>query len=477
MITAIAWKNVWRNKTRSLTVISAVTIGVFAGVFSMAAINSSVVQRIEAAVNDELSHVQINNKDFRKSGDLQNIVYDVNTIKSVLDSTEGVQAVTERIIIRGVASTANKSTGVEIIGIDIEKEKRMFTLSEKLIPGTGSFLENETKTKYNTIFIGEKLAKELSIIRYILSPEAFDLLVSLGVPAEVVTKLEPLKDQRFTSEKKFTKAVSLLLNLKEQSKYGLKVKEAAWSYREGSRISLSFLDIDNNQTGATFRVSGIYRTNNDMFEALSVFVPVEEVRNLTGIKEGACHRIIVRLEGNDLTNKITPEIREALPDFEVMNWKEIQPDLAMIADFMNQIYAIFMVIILAALAFGIVNTMLMAVLERTRELGMLDAIGMNRRKFFFMIMLESIFLSIVGGFAGMGISEVVISITHKTGINLVKYSEGMEAFGYTAHLFPTIDPGFFVITTILIVITGILSSVYPARKALKLNPVEAIRAE
>ena len=66
MITSIAWKNVWRNKTRSLTVIAAVTIGVFAGVFSMAAINSSIVQRIDAAVNEELSHIQVNNHGFQE---------------------------------------------------------------------------------------------------------------------------------------------------------------------------------------------------------------------------------------------------------------------------------------------------------------------------------------------------------------------------------------------------------------------------
>jgi ABC-type lipoprotein release transport system permease subunit len=160
-----------------------------------------------------------------------------------------------------------------------------------------------------------------------------------------------------------------------------------------------------------------------------------------------------------------------------MNWKEIQPDLAMIADMMQQIYAIFMVLILAALSFGIVNTMLMAVLERTRELGMLAAIGMNHRKIFSMIMLESIFLSITGGFAGMVLSGAVIAATAKNGINLMKYSEGMEAFGYSAHLYPTIGAEFFIITTILIVLTGIFSSIYPARKALKLNPVEAIRTE
>ncbi len=475
MITAIAWKNIWRNKTRSLIVITAVTIGVFAGIFSMAAINSSVVQRLDAAVNEELSHIQVNNKDFRSSADIQNIISDYPGVVAALKSTPGVTKVTGRIIIRGIASTASKSAGVEITGVDVEKEKEIFTLSEKLIPGTGSYFENDTK--FNTVFIGEKLAKELNIIRYIITPEAITTLREEDIPANIISKVGTLQGQRFTSEKKFVKEYEKILEPGEVQKYGWKIREAAWSYREGSKIILSFLDINNDQTGAAFRVSGIFRTNNDMFESLSIFVPIAELRKLTGMKEGTFHRVIARLENNDITDKTTPVIREKLKDYEVLNWKEIQPDLAMIADFMGQIYAIFMVIILAALAFGIVNTMLMAVLERTRELGMLMAIGMNRRKIFIMIMLESIFLSIVGGFAGMAVSEVVIAITGKTGINLMKYSEGMEAMGYSAHLFPTIDAQFFITTTILIVLTGIISAIYPARKALKLNPVEAIRGE
>jgi len=475
MILEIAWKNVWRNKTRSLIVITAVTIGVFAGVFTIAAMNSSVVQRIDAAVNEEMSHIQVNNKDFRSSSDISNVINDYPALKSALESTPGVVNTTGRIIIKGIASTASKSTGVEITGIDIEKEKEIFTLYKKLIPGTGSYFGSETK--FNTAFIGEKLAKELNIVRYTLTGEALTKLGSEGVPAEVITKLTSIRDQKFPTDKKFSKSVARLLMPSELKKFSYKIKEAAWSYREGAKVILTFLDMENNQTGAAFRVTGIFRTNNDMFESLAVFIPENELRELTGMKEGTYHRAIARLENDELTDNVTPMIRESLPGYEVLNWKEIQPDLAMLADMMQEIYGIFMAIILAALAFGIVNTMLMAVLERTREIGMLAAIGMNRRKIFSMIMLESVFLSIVGGITGMAVSGAVIAATAKNGINLMKYSEGMEAFGYTAHLFPTIDVQFFITTTILIVLTGILSSVYPARKALKLNPVEAIRGE
>lgn len=475
MIVEIAWKNVWRNKTRSLIVIAAVTIGVFAGVFTMAAMNSAVVQRINAAVNEELSHIQVNCKGFRNSGDIRNTIKDFSSVKNQLEKTPGVNAVTGRILIRGIASTSAKSAGVEIAGVDINKESQIFTLPEKLIPGTGSYFG--TSSKFNTAFIGEKLAKELNIIRYVVSDNVLERLAAEGVPETVIDRLGTIKDQRFTSDRKFSKAFEALLSSREKKEYSMKIKEAAWSFREGSKIILTFLDVNNIQTGAAFRICGIFRTNNDSFEAMSVFVPENELRSLTGLAEGNFHRIIARLDNNDLTEEATSAIRKTLPEYEVLNWKEIQPDLAMISDMMQQIYGIFMGIILAALAFGIVNTMLMAVLERTRELGMLQAIGMNHRKIFIMIMLESVFLSITGGIAGMAVGGATIAATAKNGINLVKYSEGMEAFGYTAHLFPAIDAGFFIMTTILIVITGILSSVYPARRALKLNPVEAIRGE
>ena len=299
MITEIAWKNVWRNKARSLIVIAAVTIGVFAGVFTIAVMNSSVVQRIDAAVNEELSHIQVNNKDFRSSYDIKSVIPDYDKVVAEMKKAPGMKEVTGRIILRGIASTSAKSTGVEISGINVTREKEMFTLKDKLIEGTGTFLDSETK--YNTAFIGEKLAKELNIIRYILDDEAFALLKAEDIPDEIISKLEVIKDERYTTDKKFLKAIEKLLLPSEYKKYLYSLKEAAWSYREGSRIILSFLDINNNQTGAAFRVSGIYRTNNDMFEAMAVFVPESELRELTGIAENNYHRVIGRLQDNTFT--------------------------------------------------------------------------------------------------------------------------------------------------------------------------------
>ena len=130
-----------------------------------------------------------------------------------------------------------------------------------------------------------------------------------------------------------------------------------------------------------------------------------------------------------------------------------------------------------ALAFGIINTMLMAVLERTKELGMLMAIGMNRKRIFSMIMLETIFLTAVGAVAGISAGWAITGAFGKTGISLSGWSEGFEAIGFAAKVFPVVTPEFIIFTVIMVITTAILSSIWPARKALKLNPVEALRTE
>jgi ABC-type lipoprotein release transport system permease subunit len=187
--------------------------------------------------------------------------------------------------------------------------------------------------------------------------------------------------------------------------------------------------------------------------------------------------MIIRLNDLESTEEVSATLKEKLSGLEVMHWKEIQPELAMMTDMVSKFYAIFMVIILAALAFGIVNTMLMVVLERTKELGMLTAIGMNKKRVFSMIMLESVFLSLVGGVTGIVISEALIFATARKGINFTSYAEGFEAMGYPAHIYPVISTSFLVTVAVLIIITGILSSIYPALKALKLDPAEALRTE
>lgn len=460
---------------RSIVVISSVTVGVFAAVFMMAFMNGMIAQRVDAALDEEISHIQITGKGFRLNNDPEIVVPDREKVISLLRAEPGVAGLVERKIISGMAGTATNTSGVQIVGIKPEEEKAIFSINETIMPGTGDFFE--TSSRNDQALIGQDLAKTLNIVRFSIDSIVTGNLREKGVPEEVLTSVSALTGVRFRNEKKFTSTINSLLTRNEVSKYGQIIKNEAWSYRQGSGIIFTFLDRENNQVGSRFRVTGVYDLRNTMFEQAMVFVRNSDLSRLTGLEEDAYHQVIVRINNTDDTEAITKSLRKKLPDLEIVNWKEIQPDLAMMTDYINQMYAVFMGIILAALAFGIVNTMLMVVLERTRELGMLTAIGMNRRKVFTMIMLESVFLSVIGGIAGMLVGWGTILITAKRGINFEQYAEGMEAYGYSAHVYPEIGTGIFVMGTVLIIITGIVSSVYPAIKALRLNPVDAIRTE
>jgi ABC-type lipoprotein release transport system permease subunit len=475
MIWRTAWKNVWRNKIRSLVVIISVTIGIFGGVFAVAVMNGAIEQRVDAALNNEIAHIHINDPGFRDNYDIQLTIPNLQETLHTVWYTEGVEAVAPRVIITGMANTATKSAGVQILGIDPAYEKEVFQLSESTIPGTGDFFE--TESRHNLAYIGQDLAKELNIIRYMVNESVLDSLSEKEVPQSVLNKLEPYRGTRFKSEKAFKKEMKRILTSKEQHDYGRVIQEEAWSFRERSRLTLTFLDRNQVQTGAVFRIAGIFDIKNSMFEMSQVFVKNSDLMGLTGLGPEEVHQLIIRITDIENTEQVNETLRENLPGLEVMHWKELQPDLAMMTDLVQQFYAVFMVVILAALAFGIVNTMLMVVLERTKELGMLTAIGMNKKKVFSMIMLESIFLSMVGGVVGMGVSQLLISATAENGINFTSYAEGFEAMGYSAHIYPEISPLFFLMVTILIIITGILSSIYPALKALKLDPADALRTE
>ena len=202
-----------------------------------------------------------------------------------------------------------------------------------------------------------------------------------------------------------------------------------------------------------------------------------ELAKLYGGDDILIHEIAILLNNIDDADMVKEELDRISGGNTVRTWKELAPDAALMNDFMIMYYFIFIGIIMLALAFGIINTMLMAILERTKELGMLMAIGMNRKRIFKMIMLETVFLTVVGAVAGMLSGWAITQILGKTGIHFSGWGEGFEAIGYAARVYPELTPEFFVFITIMVIATAIISSVWPARKALKLIPVEALRTE
>ncbi|WP_206780203.1 ABC transporter permease [Flammeovirga pacifica] len=239
-----------------------------------------------------------------------------------------------------------------------------------------------------------------------------------------------------------------------------------------SKIVIAYMGPNNDMINTAYRVVGIFSTSSPDFDKSVAFVQRKDIWRNTG--EQFIHEIAFSSEnGGSAPEKITQQINQKIkdPDLNIQTWKEITPELATLAESGNANSYIILGIILFALGFGILNSMTMAIFERSRELGVLMAVGLNRGKVFLMIVLETIYLSMIGAAVG-GI--LVIGIIQYYGEHGLKYAE-TNMGGFSNILYPSLPAESFIPLFFMVLITAIVSALPPAFRAIKLNPAEAVR--
>lgn len=241
------------------------------------------------------------------------------------------------------------------------------------------------------------------------------------------------------------------------------------------KVIITMQDFHGEIVGAAFRVSGIFRTTHSMFDDANIFVRKRDLERVLSM-EGKINEIAIRLDDIEAVPTVQQYLQDqfSADETDIQSWREIQPELAYINDATWQMNYLILIIILLALAFGILNTMLMAIFERIKEIGVLMAVGMSKGRIFAMIIMETVFLSLTGAAVGMLVSAWLVYVTGKSGINLSMFAQGLETFGLSSMVYPQLEPQFYVTLAIMVIIAALLSSLYPAIKALKLKPVEAI---
>ncbi|MDG1046651.1 MAG: FtsX-like permease family protein [Bacteroidia bacterium] len=238
-------------------------------------------------------------------------------------------------------------------------------------------------------------------------------------------------------------------------------------------IQCTFLNAQGESSVCLFKVVDIYNTNNSLYDEVNAFVKMEDLREYTQLS--GIHEIVIKLENEFNVESFRSKLIQQFPNHQIDSWRGIAPELGYADKMMNLILIIFLIIIMLALAFGIINTMLMAVLERKKELGMLLSIGMNKRKVFWMIIWESIFLALISGPLGLLSSYLAITTFANHGIDLSFAATGLKSVGIESTIYPYVENRFYYIISFLVILTAILSSIYPAMRALKLNPSETLR--
>jgi ABC-type lipoprotein release transport system permease subunit len=474
MTTTIAWKNIWRNHKRSLVVITAVTLGIISGLLLIGILEGWSKQRLQDAIYNEVSHIQIHQADFINNEEINLTVLHPERLIRMIDSLPGITGWVKRTRIVAMTTTPWAASGANLYGIYPEAEKQVSHIHQKIVHSGGRYLKSENPSD---MLISDKTAEILKLKQYIVSDSTLEKLRAAKVPATALAKLEPLKEKRFRSPVDFRNALRKVFSKRELDRYGTILMEQAIDYRLRNKVQVTFSDRAGNPVQGIFRVCGIYKTTNTSFDQSSVFVNAHALAALYGGNETLTHELAILLNNTKDAATVADKFNQVSAGNSVMTWKELAPDAAMMSDYMLVYYFIFIGIIMLALAFGIINTMLMAILERTKELGMLMAIGMNHRRVFSMIMLETLYLTMAGAVAGMAIGWTLATVLGRTGIHFTSWGEGFEAIGFAAKVYPVVTPAFLLFTALMVFVTAVIASLWPARKALKLNPVEALRTE
>lgn len=243
-----------------------------------------------------------------------------------------------------------------------------------------------------------------------------------------------------------------------------------------SKIVLTFQDKDGEITSGAFRIVGLFKSSNSKYDEMNVFVQRKDMARLLG-DDNMIQEIALLLTDTRLQEEANERYKAKYSDQDLVveGWREIMPEMAFAIDSFDQMTQIFMGIIMLALAFGIINTMLMAVLERQREIGMLMAVGMGRMRIFLMIMFETGFLALIGGPLGILISYLTILYFGSHGIDLSAFADGFSGMGFDSMVYTQLDSHYYVEVAIQVVVVALVAAIYPAIRALRLNPVEAIR--
>ena len=417
----IALRNLLRNKVRSLITILMIASGLGGIMFLRGFTDGAYQQAIENFTSTYTGHLQIARQGFSQTMDpgLLMTRREIEGIAADLKGRANIKSVSSRIFTQGLASTATASQGIVLSGISPADELKVSRLGHFV--KDGSFLNEGDDGE---IILGRELAKILK--------------VSLGEKIVVFT----------------------------QSYYG-------------------------SLEAASFRIKGFIESGGRDIDRYGGFITLDAARKLLNYPEGAVSSLIavfrdikyVPMASEGLKKKLGPAgLGYGKPNhgllasgLEVKTWDELGPEMKDWISFYDAIIEIIMIVLLIVVAVGIMNTVLMGVIERTYEFGLMQAMGTRRTQIVGMVFSEACILAVLGILAGIILGGLSIKYFHGAGINLSWYAQVRTQFYLGQYVYPVLSWKFFLKTTVFLFIDTLVISIYPAYKAGFLEPIQAIR--
>ena len=400
----IAARNLLRNPRRTAIMVAGAAAGILGYVFLLGFFDGFYEGMIDNSTRYITGHIQIERPGFRRDLAPELAIENPGELLGELRRAPGVVATAPRVQAQALASTAAKSEGIVLVGIDPAAERGVTFIDRTLVEGKALAPGAERE-----VMIGRRLAEKLRL--------------KLG--EKMVVMAQSAKGELGT---------------------------------------------------AAYRVSGIFATESTNFDGAFVFVTLSAAQSLLAL-DSRVSTINLRLDDRARTDAVVQQLRAGLGSrLAAAPWQELLPQLDEMVKAFRVFTNILLALLLLVVATAIMNTVFMAVAERTREFGVMIALGTSPAAMLRMVVYETVVLLLLASLVGYGIGIALVLYFGRTGIDLSGFFQGYSAIpGLTGIVYPELMRASVIPPGIVLLIAGMLVSLYPAAKAARLDPSPAIR--
>lgn len=241
----------------------------------------------------------------------------------------------------------------------------------------------------------------------------------------------------------------------------------------GKRVVIMTQSADNDIADRGFRIVGIFDARIEGFETTYVLTGKATLQELLGVPDRV-NEVVVLGDGYRNVELLLDQVSRPFgADVKVTPWYQLDRYLGAMLDVMDGFVLVWVIVIFLALSFGLVNTLVMAVFERVREIGLMLALGMRPAAILGQIILESMLLLSLGLVLGNMLAWISIKPL-ESGIDISIVAAGMEMMGASSMLYPQLRLADVALANVVVLTLGFLASISPAWRASRLEPIEAI---
>jgi ABC-type lipoprotein release transport system permease subunit len=240
----------------------------------------------------------------------------------------------------------------------------------------------------------------------------------------------------------------------------------------GKRIVLITQDKDNKIVDRGFRIVGIFESELKSTEKGYIFMSRSAAQKWLNLK-GKNSEVILKISSAKNAEAYSELVKKIVPDLDVKPWQAVEPLVTSLTKVHDGFLVIWFLIVITAIAFGVVNAQLMSIFERTREFGVLMALGLKPTQLVVLIGLEAAVILGLGTLLGNLMGGIGYAYLNQ-GLDLSGFASASEHLGFTRVVYPYFNSADWILCNLLLLGIGVLGSMYPAWLASRLNPVEAI---